>query len=260
MSFATPTASTTTWLQDLRIAVSFLTRLPIAAPERLPANGLARAMRAFPVAGAVVGAIGGLAFWAAALLLTPTLAGLLAVLAMVWTTGGLHEDGLADTADGFGAPRERARRLEIMRDSRIGSFGVLALVLAVGIRATALAAFAAVPAAGLLALVAAAALSRAVMPVAMRLAPPARADGLGYGAGKPPAATAALAMLLGALVAALCLPPVIAAMAVLVAVAVTFVLCALAENRIGGYTGDVLGALQQAVEISVLLTAVAAVS
>lgn len=255
------TATTSTlrasWAADIRLALSFLTRLPVTAPDSLPANGLANAMRAFPVAGVVVGLIAGAAFWAAARLLTPTLAGLLAVFAQVLTTGGLHEDGLADTADGFGG-RDRARRLEIMRDSRIGSYGVLALVLAVAIRASAIAAFAAVPLTGLLALVAAGTLSRAVMPLAMRLTPPARADGLGHGAGKPSPTTVGTALLLAALAAALCLPPAAAAMAFLVAIAVAFLGCSLAENRIGGYTGDVLGAIQQAVEVAVLLTAVAA--
>lgn len=243
------------WLFDLRVAVTFLTRLPLPAVPSLPANGLARAMRAFPLAGAAVGVSAGAVFWAASQGLTPALAGLLAVAAAVWLTGGLHEDGLADTADGFGGGREPMRRLEIMRDSRIGSFGVLAVVLAVAVRGAALAALA--PLAGLLALVAAGALSRAVMPVMMRLLPPARSDGLGHGAGKPASATAATAMLLAAAIAFACLPWLAAAAAVAATMAVAFALGRLAEQRIGGFTGDVLGALQQVTEIAVLLLAVA---
>lgn len=246
------------WATDLRIALSFLTRLPVTAPGSLPANGLARAMRAFPLAGAAVGAISGAVLLAALPPLTPAIAAVLAVLAAVWVTGGLHEDGLADTADGFGGAGDRTRRLAIMRDSRIGSFGVVALVLSLGLRASALAALAADPAAAVLALIAAGALSRAVMPVAMRLAPPARSDGLGFGAGKPPAGTAATAMLLAAATALACLPFAGAVAAVLAAMATTFGLCRLAERKIGGFTGDVLGALQQGVEIAVLLVAVAA--
>lgn len=243
------------WLFDLRVALSFLTRLPVPAVPTLPANGLARAMRAFPLAGAAIGLGAGAVFWAASQMLTPALAALLAVAAAVWLTGGLHEDGLADTADGFGGSRDRHRRLEIMRDSRIGSFGVLAVVLAVALRAAALATLA--PLAGLLALVSAGALSRAVMPVMMRLVPPARSDGLGYGAGKPASAIAATAMLLAAAVALACLPWPAAVAAVVVALAAVFALGGLARRRIGGFTGDVLGALQQLTEIAVLLLAVA---
>lgn len=245
------------WLADIRIALSFLTRLPVAPVMDLPANGLAGAMRAFPVAGVVVGLIGGCVFWASAQILTPVLGGLLAVLATMALTGGLHEDGLADTADGFGG-RDREKRLEIMRDSRVGTFGVLALVLSVGLRAAALAGLATPPVLGLLALVAAGALSRAVMPLAMRLAPPARTDGLGHGAGKPAPRTVMLALSVAAVTTLVCLPFEAAALAVVVTIAVAFAGCGIAARRIGGYTGDVLGALQQAVEIAVLLTVVAA--
>ncbi len=244
------------WFADVRIALSFLTRLPVAPVMPLPANGLADAMRAFPVAGAVVGLIGGCVYWASAQILTPALGGLLAVLATMTLTGGLHEDGLADTADGFGG-RDRAHRLDIMRDSRVGTFGVLALVLSVGLRTAALAGLAAMPAVGLVAMIAAGALSRAVMPLAMRLVPPARTNGLGHGAGKPVPRTVLLALSVATVTALVCLPPDTAALAVVVAMAVAFVTCGLAERRIGGYTGDVLGALQQAVEIAVLLTVVA---
>lgn len=243
------------WPADLRIALGFLTRLPVPQPEALPGDGLARAMRAFPLAGAVVGLLAGGAFWLAAQAFPPAVAAVLAVAAAAWLTGGLHEDGLADTADGFGGGRDVARRLEIMRDSRIGSYGVLALALSLALRIAALAALA--PLAGLLALVAAGAVSRAAMPLAMRLLPPARSDGLGRGAGRPAAATVAVAVLLAAVVALAALPPVAALAALAAALAVTAALVRLAVRRIGGYTGDVLGALQQGVEAAVLLCAVA---
>jgi adenosylcobinamide-GDP ribazoletransferase len=243
------------WATDLRVAVGFLTRLPVPQPETLPSGGLAQAMRAFPVAGAVVGLLAGGVFWLGAQAFTPVIAAVLAVLAAVWLTGGLHEDGLADTADGFGGGRDVLRRLEIMRDSRIGSYGVLAVVLALMLRVVALAALA--PMAGLAALVAAGALSRAVMPLAMRLLPPARSDGLGRGAGRPPSSVVATALLLAAILALACLPLATGAAALLAALAATIAVARLAEARIGGYTGDVLGALQQAAEAAVLLCAVA---
>src|SRR5690606_31782388 len=147
--------------------------LPAAPPH------LAQAAWAFPLAGLVVGlagaavlALGGLAG------LPAMLAALLAVGATILATGGLHEDGLADLADGTGGAT-REKRLEIMRDSRIGSYGVLALILAVGLRAAAIAALFGQPwlaAAGMVGLAAA---SRAGMAAGLRLMPPARAGGLG---------------------------------------------------------------------------------
>lgn len=244
------------WMSDLRVAVSFLTRLPVAPADRLPPNGLADAMRAFPLAGAMVGAVAGTVHWAAYGLLGPVIAALLAVAAAVWLTGGLHEDGLADTADGFGARGGRLERLDVMRDSRIGSFGVLALMISLALRTAALAALApGLPAVA--ALVAAGALSRAVMPLTMRLLPPARADGLGFGAGKPKPGTVLAAVLLAVAITLAGLGVTGGALAVLAAFVAMMWVHRAAEGRLGGFTGDILGALQQAVEAAVLLAAVA---
>ena len=130
------------WWVDFTTALAFLTRLPLPEPDRPP--DLARATRAMPLAGAVIG-LGGAAVYGltGALGLTPAIAGLLAVATTILLTGALHEDGLADSADGLFAGAEPARRLEIMRDSRTGAYGALALILSVGLRATALAAIAA---------------------------------------------------------------------------------------------------------------------
>ena len=116
-------------ITELGTGLAFLTRLPVRCA--LGGEGsLARAAWAFPIVGALVGAFGALAFWGAALVgLHPFVAGVLAVAATLLVTGALHEDGLADTADGFGAGGSRERKLEIMRDSRIGTYGVVALVL-----------------------------------------------------------------------------------------------------------------------------------
>ena len=114
---------------ELVSAFGLLTRLPVA--DLTPPGDYAdpaRAVWAYPLAGLAVGLIGGLVYWlAAALAIPPMIAGVLALGAMVLATGGLHEDGLADTADGLGGGRDKARKLEIMRDSRIGSYGVIAL-------------------------------------------------------------------------------------------------------------------------------------
>lgn len=241
---------------ELHLAASFLTRLPLSDCGILPAGTLARSMRLFPLVGAGIGLGAGLVFWAAHAVLPPAAAALVAVLAGVLLTGALHEDGLADTADGLGARGGREQRLEVMRDSRTGAYGVLALVFSIGLRAAALMA-APSGLAGLGALVAAAAWSRALIPAAMQVMPPARADGLGAGAGMPDATVAATAGVLGIVLALLGLG-LAAPVAVLAGLGAAWAMVALARRTLGGFTGDVLGALQQAVEMAVLLAAAGA--
>lgn len=237
---------------DLLVAVSFLTRLPVPFCPPYVEGGLARAMRLFPLAGALVGGLSGAVFLAAHAVLPPLVAALLALLVTIGLTGALHEDGLADTADGLGARGGREKRLEVMRDSRSGAYGVLALLFSVGLRGAALAA-APSGLAGLGAMVAAAAFSRACVPAMMQVLPPARADGLGAGAGSPHAGIAASALVLGGVLAAVgC--GMEAAPAALLSLAVAAGLVWLARRVFGGYTGDILGACQQLAEIAFLLT------
>ena len=224
-------------LTELVLALGFFTRLPVGRALS-PLPRLSACAWALPLVGLVVAAPG-----AAALALAPgALAAILAVALSVWLTGGLHEDGLADLADGMGG-RDPARRLEIMRDSRIGSYGVLTLGLVTALR---IAALAALPfaAAAFLAL---AMLSRAGVAVLMVL-PPARHDGLGAAAGRPPAPVlgAAAAIALAGAVLALGTGPALLALAAVVT-AQGYVAW-LALRRLGGQTGDVLGAAQQAGE------------
>ncbi len=124
-------------LRDLGGALRFFSRLPIPGGE----GDFARSLRLAPLAGALLGLAGGLVFIAALSLRLPVAAAALLGLGFgALVTGGLHEDGLADIADGFGGGFTAARKLEIMKDSRIGAFGALALILSVGLRASALAA------------------------------------------------------------------------------------------------------------------------
>ena len=251
------------WWGDLKVALALLTRLPMAPSGDVEAPDIARAGRVMPLAGALIGLVGAVAFWlSAALGLPPLVSGLVAVAATILFTGAFHEDGLADTADGFGAAAERARRLEIMRDSRTGTYGALALILSVGLRAAALAAIAASGAGAVAggvagALISAHALARALPPAVMAWAPLARSDGLAAGAGRPEPAQAWLALGLGALIALLLLDfgTAVAAMAAAGLAAGALVL--LARARIGGYTGDVLGAIEQIGEVAVLLAVAA---
>lgn len=239
--------------RDLQAAFSFLTRIPVGHSNR----PLARAAYLFPVVGIAVGALGGAVFWAAmALGLGPWIAALLALAATAVATGGLHEDGLADCADGFGGGATPDRRLEIMRDPRSGAFGVLALVFATGLKAAALAQ-AGSGLEGALMLLAAHAGARGFLPVVMWRLPTARATGLAASAGRPDGATALIALALGVAAVLVLLPG--AAPGMLVAAAATVLaMCWLARRLVGGYNGDVLGALEQCAELGLLLAAAAA--
>ncbi len=226
---------------ELAGAFMLLTRLPVARFARGPAAA-ADCVWAYPLAGAAAGAVGAAVFAVAGMAVPATVAAILAVGATVLVTGGLHEDGLADTADGFGGGRTRLRKLEIMRDSRIGSFGALALMLSLGLRVSALAQLGH-PAA---ALIAAGASARGAMIAVLWCLPAARADGLAapLAALRPGTALAGLA-----LAAALAMPALGALPAAFGAAAIVAVI---ARRQIGGYTGDVLGAAEQAAECAAL--------
>lgn len=250
-------ASVLSWWNDIRTALAFLTRLPNALGTPRAPRELGPALRAAPLVGVVVGLVGAAVFWVAVGLgLPPALAGLLAVGATAWATGALHEDGLADVADGFGGAVERTRKLEIMRDSRTGAFGVLALILSVGLRAGALAAIAESWLVAT-ALISAHAASRAALPLVMAALPPARSDGLGASAGRPSRYDALAGALLGVAAAVLALGPSAGLILAIVAGLAAIMAAALARRQVGGYTGDVLGAVQQTAEVAALLAAAA---
>lgn len=244
-------------LAEFHLALAFLTRLPLPPLGVLPAGSLARAMRVFPLVGVVVGAIGAVAFALAHMLLPAALAGLIALTVTIAITGALHEDGLADIADGFGGGADKAAKLAIMKDSRIGTFGVVAVALALLLRAGALASLAG-PSLVAGALVAAHALARAAIPAVLQALPPARTDGLGANAGRPTAADAGMAVTLALVIAAVALPVQTALAAALGAAIGALAVAILAWRQIGGQTGDVLGAVEQAAETLALLAAVAA--
>jgi len=236
-------------------ATAVLTRLPVGASGA--EGGVARSCWAFPLVGAGIGGICALALMLATLLgLGGGLAALLAVLAGIAVTGALHEDGLADTADGFGGGSDRDRKLAIMRDSRVGAYGVLALVLSIGLRAAALTSLGGALE-GALALIAAHAVSRALVTPGMRLLEATRPDGLGATAGTPGGAAVLTALAIGAVVALAALGPLRGAIAFVLSAMAVAATAALACRQIGGYTGDVLGAFQQIGEIVMLLAAAA---
>lgn len=236
---------------ELAGAVMLLTRLPAGWISAVPSD-FSRSVWAFPIVGAGVGGLGGGAYWVFALIGLPTAVGAVWTLGLLLLlTGALHEDGLADTADGFGGGRTRERRLEIMRDSRIGSFGALALLLALAARGTAIAALAA-PAHVAAALAAAGALGRGAIVVSVLVLAPARTDGLAAGLRERRPVRAAVGLVLAGAVAVALMPVATALAAGGAALAVALGLAWTTQKKIGGYTGDVLGAAAAAAECVVL--------
>jgi adenosylcobinamide-GDP ribazoletransferase len=241
---------------DLAVCLMFCTRLPLAPSMPVASGDIARASWAMPVAGALVGALGALAYWAAVHLgLPPLVAGVLAVAAGTVVTGCLHEDGLADVADGLGGD-SRERKLAIMRDSRLGTYGACALAMSLLLRWSAITSIADAGAVAL-ALVAAHAAARAPLPAFMAFVAPARSDGLAAAAGTPPPRAVAAAGLLGVIALGLGLGPMAAFIAFVLLAAAGVLMARMSVKAIGGHTGDVLGALEQVNEVLILLVAAA---
>jgi adenosylcobinamide-GDP ribazoletransferase len=239
------------WIDDLRLATALLTRVPMPHSDGLMSAGPARAQRAFPLVGAMIGVVVGLVDLSLlAMSIPPLAAAALALGASAALTGAMHEDGLADVGDGFGGGRDRAAKLLIMRDSRLGTYG--AIVLLVGFSAR-LSALASLPTAAIVpGLVVAHALARAAIPVLAASMPFARDDGLGKSAGRPEAASAITAIIIAVVIAFLCLSAKDALMAIALAVAGAAAMAVLAWRQIGGVTGDVFGATEQVAETAVL--------
>lgn len=250
-------------LADFWLCLGFYTRLPIPSSAREESAcslaNFSRAVRILPLAGAVLGTFAALALSVAiALGVPPLLAAPLAIGCLIVLSGALHEDGLADCADGFFGGATRERKLEIMRDSQIGTFGALALGLSFYLRAVSLGLIA-TENAGLAAtvLIGAASLSRTAALIPLAVLPPARPEGAGFAAGKPEGAILAAAACLAVIIA---LAPVVAGagparalIAVAVATGAAYAMVPLAKKHIGGHTGDVAGAAQQFSEIAFYL-------
>lgn len=250
-------------LSDLRLCLVFLTRLPLRLDDEEGSAPLAPASWCFPIVGLLVGLI--TAGFAMALLwlgLPPWIVAVMALALGMLLTGALHEDGLADMADGFGGGWTRERRLEIMRDSRLGSYGAAALMVSLLVRAAALAALAEVGFQALaLGLIATHSAARALLPLFMATTPLARSDGQSVSAGRPGAGPAGIALAFGGVSLLL--------VSLLLDGSLDFLLLSglllgagflavrtLAQRQIGGYTGDVVGGLEQSAELAVLLAAV----
>lgn len=248
------------FIDDTARSVAFLSRVPVPQRHFTGHDGrLSRAVRAFPLAGVlIVLPAAALAAILSALHAPPFLLAFATLGLQVLVTGALHEDGLSDSADGIGGGRDRDSALAIMKDSRVGSYGVVALVLSFGLRAAGIAALATVlsPSGLGMALLAVAAASRTAMVWHWSLLPPARRDGVAASVGEPEPAATTIALASGILLAAAFLLPHGTITALLLALALA-ALAVLAFNRIamrkiGGHTGDTIGATQQLAEMSVL--------
>jgi adenosylcobinamide-GDP ribazoletransferase len=240
------------WFDDFKTATAFLTRLPMPHPQGPMPPNFVRAHRMFPIVGALIGAAVGLICLGLRYLGVPDLAAAaLALGASAILTGALHEDGLADIADGFGGGRDRAAKLEIMRDSRLGTYGALILLVSFAAKLSALAAIPdgyVVPG-----LIAAHALARGILPFMSLKLPYARNDGLARNAGQPDTSTAAIAAGLALILALLSLSWRNALLSALVAILSGLGIAWLAQRQIGGQTGDVLGGAEQVGETAILV-------
>lgn len=245
---------------EIARAIAFLSRIPVPGRFFVGHDGrLSLTVAAFPAAGLIIalpsailiGLLGHTGNHAA-------LVGLIAIALQILVIGALHEDGLADCADGLGGGRDREAALAIMKDSRIGAYGAIALILAVGLRTLALADMLgqAPPLAVAAALISAAGFSRAALVWHWRRLPSARISGVAAAAGEPDATAARIAYACGLalplLVCGFFLPIMSLIAAMLVAGLCVTAFTAYVRGKLGGYTGDTLGAAQQVGEIAFL--------
>jgi len=238
-------------LAETVAAFALLTRLPAGLIPVPWTRELRRAAWAYPLVGAAVGLIGGLTYWVLNILgVPPALAAIFAIFATILATGALHEDGLVDAADGLGG-KSPEDRLAIMRDHRIGTYGAIALVLSLGIRIAAIALLAE-PALVIGALIASGAASRACATALMAALPHARDDGMSIAAGRASTGYAVTAFALAFAIAWFVLSFVSAFGVILVSLIATAIVGLLARARLGGQTGDVLGASCQITECATL--------
>lgn len=244
-------------LRAFRQAVMFFTRLPVGSQAHWQPDDLQKAATYFPLVGWLVGGVGAGAWWLAAQVWPPMIASGISLVATLLLTGAFHEDGLADVCDGFGGGYTKERVLAIMRDSRVGAFGAIGVVMALGLKWQAVAALP--PLLTPMALVAAHALSRGAAVSLMATLPYVREE---ESKAKPMATELRGGRLLVALafaLAPLCLLPVRFTWCVVPVAATRFVLGRWFKYRISGYTGDCLGAAQQVSEIVIYLSVLALV-
>ena len=241
------------------LAVQFLTRIPVATDQQYTPDRLEAATRYYPLVGLLVGAVCAIIFWTCHLVFPTSIAVMLAMAIGLLLTGGFHEDGLADTFDGIGGGLNRTTALEIMKDSRLGTYGTLALITALALRFTALHALPALWV--IVGLIVAHSVSRLSSIVVIATSTYAREDGkakpVASGISRTGLAVATMTSLL-VLFAAIWVLPMLAILAGLAGLTAGHIGMRLFfERKLGGYTGDTLGAVQQVSEVGFYLGMVA---
>ena len=241
---------------DLLIATRFFTRLPVPIDSETERRPLADSAWAFSIVGCIIGTVGGVTAFLASDLPSYA-AALLAVAVMCALSGGLHEDGLADCADGMWAGTSPQQRLKIMRDSKTGAFGVIAIFTVLSLKAAAIANLLSVGGglAAALAIVAAAGASRGFLPIAMRAFPVASETGRAAEAGSPNTQDIIVGGIISVVIAFTMIGFNTSINGLIVGTLLAGGLGYLAVKRFGGHTGDVLGAQQQILETAILLSA-----
>ena len=232
--------------------ISFLTRVPVGAD--IGERDIAASVAWFPVVGALVGAVSGAVYVLASRAWAPLVASLLAIGASIAITGAFHEDGLGDTADAFGAASTGRDPQPVLKDPRMGTFGVVALVLGIGLRVALVASL--TPRAGALALIAAHTLARGVSAATVVSAPSA-GGGLGSSyAALAPRWRGVVAVVVALVIASICIG-IAGPMALAIAAVAALLQARWAERALGGVSGDVLGTIEQSGELVTLLVAAA---
>ena len=245
------------WLEQFRlllIAISFFTRIPVPSQLHIDSDSLNHASRYFGVVGLLVGTVSAAVMWLVSLWMPTSVAIVMAMLTSVILTGAFHEDGLADTADGFGGGWSVADKLRIMKDSRLGSYGAIALVLVLLLKfllITELALYDATQA--LFALVLAHTLSRVIAASLIYTETYVRDEGKSKPLANQQSFTDLTVLILTAILVVLLLAPSAIITFAISAIIIRSVLCFWFRRQIGGYTGDTLGAAQQVSELIIYM-------
>ena len=243
------------WIQDIILGISFLTRLPI--PHSQPYKRfLMQSAWSFPLVGVFLGFLGGSVSWFLLELQLPLLiVSFLTIGTLILLTGGLHEDGLADMADGFGGGSNPENKIAIMRDSQIGTYGTLILILVIAVKAAAIETLLGKDNSlnCMVALIVSGSVSRSLMVCVAYTLDHASEKGLGKFAGKPNSQTVISSLFITVITSIFLLPIIKVMIALTLATLTATAIGFLAKRQINGYTGDILGATQQLSEVIVLI-------
>ena len=242
-------------LEDILLALTFFTRIPIHFTVKYHRT-LMQACWCFPLIGASIGLVGGTFLYLLLIIQIPVaISAVITICFIIVLTGALHEDGLADTVDGLGGGEDKKSKIEKMRDSRIGSYGVLAILLLTLIKLNAIISLATEKPyeIAILSIICAHSLSRFSIIVIPYFSIPASNEGLARYAGKPATLGFIGSFLLTSILILILLPFDQAILSAVLAILVAGAVGLLANFQIKGYTGDILGAAQQVSEVTVLV-------